>query len=630
MPMLVFIHANFKLDLTYLNVTFSEQNPWFKDEFSTEFSFPFDLYLDSELSKNSGFEAHYYASNNTIFNGYLDRDGLLIDATLKFQGRRGKIISAIINAGLENFPSFNKKLSELELEIKPVFDIIADADAVIQLGYPETNYNYPMVHTDKYDPESTDFNGFGKIINQFRNGSFVENELMIDTNLDKINNIMQPLPYLMYVVKKAIEHAGYTLAGDILNDVDFNRALVFRDGDYYNRSKADEIPFTFKNNEYDSVLYTKSRIEHVLFNKEITIAKKGDYIIFGSVYNLRYRYQDDFFTAKNATDVVIQIFKNNTEIYYNGIRGDNKPRKSIYRLNYNVDVDLPVTLEAGDKIRILKTEGRRDGTPSPTPDYPEAISLKLIPVRLRNPDGSPIISVLNLKEIDLNRVVPDMTVRDVITALKNLKNYDFSSNENVIYMNLIENKLDRNAAVDLTDYDIEEPQLDFHQDREFELSFTDGNSNPDYKYDSAIVNKSGITINGIKASEATNQIKIDLLPLPVITRNSITTAFSFDEQNSKLRLVFMNPVPEGGTPVAFQNNNVLIPAVVEFNFKNWLDFRINSEAYTWDFIISVERFREISIQTLVYAYGNYHVLSNIEKERLDHLWWRVNARSESL
>jgi hypothetical protein len=37
---------------------------------------------------------------------------------------------------------------------------------------------------------------------------------------------------------------------------------------------------------------------------------------------------------------------------------------------------------------------------SQSSDYPEAISLKLIPIRFRNQDGSPIISTLNLNEID--------------------------------------------------------------------------------------------------------------------------------------------------------------------------------------------------------------------------------------
>jgi hypothetical protein len=61
--MLVFIHANFKLDLTYLSVTFTEINQWFKDDFNRNI-YPFDLYLDSELSKNSGFQAHYNANQN--------------------------------------------------------------------------------------------------------------------------------------------------------------------------------------------------------------------------------------------------------------------------------------------------------------------------------------------------------------------------------------------------------------------------------------------------------------------------------------------------------------------------------------------------------------------------------------
>lgn len=629
--MLVFIHANFKLDLTYLNVTFSEQNPWFKDEFSTEISFPFDLYLDAEFSKNSGFEAHYNATDNkTIFYGYLDRDGQLIDAVLEFQGRKGKTISAVINAGLDNFPSFDKKLSELLLEIKPVADIIVDANEVMKLGYPDTNYNYPMIHTDKYDPTTADWNEFGKIINQYKNGAFVENELVPETNLDKINNIIQPLPYLIYVVKKAIEFAGYTLAGDILNDPDFNRALVWRDGDYYQRAEKEDTPFAFKNSEWNSSAYTKSNFEHVLFEKEITIDKKGDYIVFGSIYNLRYRYTDAFGTAHNASDISIIIYKNNDIIYQSGVSGNNKPSNTKYTLNYTVDIDLTVSLNIGDKIRIKKIEPRRDATPSQTPDYPEAIALKLIPIRFRNPDNSPIISVLNLTEIDLNKVVPDMTVRDVITALKNWKNYDFTSADKVISMNLIESKIDRSAAVDLIQYDVEEPELLFHEDREFELSFTDGDSHETYKYDSAIINKSGVIINGIAASDETNQIKIDALPLPVITRNSIATAFSFDEQTSKLRVVFMKPVPEGGTPVSFYNESVLIPTVVDVNFKNWLNFRISSNTWKWDFLISVEKFREISMQTLIYAYGNYHIFSDIEKERLDHLWWRINATTENI
>jgi hypothetical protein len=59
--MLVFIHANFKLDLTYLSVTFTEINQWFK--MISQQNIPLYLFY-SELSKNSGFQAHYNANQN--------------------------------------------------------------------------------------------------------------------------------------------------------------------------------------------------------------------------------------------------------------------------------------------------------------------------------------------------------------------------------------------------------------------------------------------------------------------------------------------------------------------------------------------------------------------------------------
>ncbi|NRT11547.1 hypothetical protein [Flavobacterium sp. 14A] len=628
--MLVFIHDNFKLDLTYLKVTFLEQNSWFQDDLSTEFSFPFDLYIDSDISRNSGFEAHYNSiKKQKTFLGYLDIDGDIVDAVLTFSGKKGKLISAVINSGIVGFPSFDMKLEELPLEQKAVPDIIDDALAVIFRSYPETNYNFPPVHTDKYDPTTDDWNGFGKIINQFKAGTFVKNELVPETNLDKINNIMQPLPYLMHVVQKAVNYAGYTLAGDILNDYEFNHALIFKDDDYYTRTTLEDVSLTYKNNEWNSEAYVKSDFTHVLFDKSVTIQNKGNYTLLGSAYCLRYRYKDYFGSSHNASDVSLKIYKNTTQIYNLDISGDNRG-SSKYTDNFTQEIDLDLELNAGDVIRIVKIEPRRDLDPSPTEDYPEAISLKLIPSRYLTADGTPIISVQNLKEINLNRLVPDMTVKDLITVLKNWHNYDFTTIGKVVYMNLIESKLDRAAAIDLRDFEIEEPEEVFHEDREFELSFADGLADTVYRYDFAIINKEGITINGASKNSDLKQIKIDALPLPVIFRNGITTAYNFNDEPSKLRIVFMRPIAPGGTPVCYHNANVLIPNVAQTKFKNWLDFRINSSSFRWDFIISAEKFKAIKIQTLIYAYDNYHVLDEIERERIDDLWWRITAKTESL
>jgi hypothetical protein len=635
--MLVFIHSSFKLDLTYLNVTFTEQNQWFKDDFSTEISFPFDLYLDSELSKNSGFQDHYNANNNqTSFSGILDKDGEIGDAILTFQGLKGKVISAIINAGLDNFPSFDKKLAELLLEKKLVSDIVANANSVITQGYPAVNYNFPMIHTAKYDPTTPDWNGFGKIINNYTAGSFLSN-IMVENNIDEIKNIMQPLPYLMHVVKTGIENAGYTLEGDILNDSDFNRALIFRDGNYYKKTSKEEIPFVYLNNQWDALAYINNGFQYVTFTKEITITKKGDYRLSGDVNSLVYsqRGSPDWLNNRHRCSKLDYDIDKVSQGVMTSLYGEHWGKEENGRNNLNVEVhtqsiDIPVSFEVGDILRITKTEPRRDYNPSITPDNPEAVSLRLTPTRYKNSDGSPILTVLNLNEIDLTKVVPDMTFRELIMILKNWKNYEFAAKDNVISMNLIENKLNRLVAKDISENDIEEPKRDFRDDRVYELSFADGKANETYRYDSVLIDKDGFTVTNYTEKSTTSPIKIDALPLPVVTKNGINTAYSYEDETSKLRIVFMNPVYSGTAPVSFLNKNVLIPNIYENNYKKWLDFRINSIAWNWEFIISVEKFREITIQSLIYAYSNYHVLAEIEKERLDKSWWRIVAKTESL
>lgn len=636
--MLVFIHANFKLDLTYLSVTFTEINQWFKDDFSTETSIPFDLYLDSELSKNSGFQSHFNANQNqTIFSGYLDNDGELKAAVLQFLSLKGNFISAVIKAGTDNFPSFDKKLSELNLETKTVENIMTDAVSVISKGYPETNYNFPMVHTDKYDPTSTEWNGFEKTINKYASGTFLSNTLDLETNIDSIRNIMQPLPYLMHIIQTGVNDAGFTLAGDILDDTDLQQALPFRDGEYYKQTAKQEIPLVYKNNEYDALDFENNSFQYVRFEKEIIIDKKGDYLLFGTIYSLIYSARKNpswSHKRYRCSSLEIEIVKISGGIT-TPLANFLQYREGAGTQNLNVEIketsiDVPVSFKSGDVLRIIKIEPKRDYTPSKTPDYPEAISLKLIPVRFRNPDGSPIISTLNINEINLKEVVPEMTFRDLIMIIKNWKNYEFIPVDNVIYMNRITQKLNRNSAVDFTDFDIEEPERLFHEDRQFELAFTDGKANEIYKYDSILVSKESVIVNNYTVKDSVNPIKIDALPLPVITRDNITTALSYEDATAKLRLVFMKPMPEGGTPTTFWNEKVLIPAVYETDFKDWLDFRINSLAWNWDFIISVEKFREINIQTLIYAYSNYHILSEIEKERLNSMFWRITAKTESL
>ena len=636
--MLRFIHSDFELDLTYLKVSFTDENQRFQDTLTKEITFPFDIDLHSDFVMLSGFSNHYNVQGNkTIFIGHLDRDGEIVRCALKIQQAKGHLASAIITTETNELTSFDKKLNELPLETAIVNDIVATAVSVIEKAYPETNYNFPMVHTDKYDPSSAEWNGFEKVINRYQEGVFVSSAIDEEFNIDIIRNIMQPLPYLMHILKVGFLESNLELAGDILEDQLLQKALMFRDGSYFKRLSAEAIPFRLENDEWQEEIYVRNGVTHVLFYKEITIERKGEYNVFGDIKSASYRATpfDEW-----GTDVKILLRKlsgSEEEILldFNQAAPNFPPEVlenqiTMFLKMRTHEIDELLSFEVGDKLAITKVEMRRNTLPPLTPDYPETCSLELLPVRYREADGTPILMVQNLNEIDLKRVVPEMTFRDLVTVLKNWFNYDFVPEAGLAIMNKIGPQLDRSGAADLSHLDIEEPMRTFHEDRTFELLFADGKSDENYKYDSIFVNAQGAVVNDYIKKDSTKQISIDALPLPIATRGSISTAHAFTDETSKLRILFYDPIIEGASPVAHEEPDALIPKVYENCFSDWLYFRTNSVGYEWDFVESVERFAGVSVNTMIYAFSNFHLFTEMERERVDPLFWRVTAKSESL
>lgn len=623
--MLQFLYNNFSLDLTNLKVTFTDVNPWFEEELSSEYSFPFNMPI-KDWQRISNYSNYNTAGLITSFVGKLYRDGDIIDATLKIQESKGEFISGIIYAGLDGLTVLDVQLKDLPLDVFNVINLKDHALEVIKKNYPDVNYNFPMIHTDKYDPDSNEFHNFEMIINKFGSGKFIENSLDLGSNIDNIRNIMQPLPYLMHVIEKGFSSFGFKLEGDILQDADFKKALIFRDGEYFETLKRENIPFRLSVTEWKLDAGIINGKPHVYYEKEIVIEKGGDYIIKGNVIHLL--YAGSFFQPACKTYANLSIISNITTNLYTVNVDPVVPVLENLTEIFNKDLDFTVTLKAGDKIRFDKIEPKRDSIPSETPDYPEAVSLEIIPIRYRNPDGSPIITMLDINQVDLKRVVPDMSFTDLISILRIWKNYGFIATGKTVRMDYIEKKIRRDQAKDLSDFDIEEPVRVFHDERSFELKFTDGGTNEKYKYDSIFVSKQAVSVNNYRTNKNTTSISIDALYYPVVDRNGVVTAHAFDDDTSKLRLVFFRAVPVAGSPVSFDNLNLSITKIYENYYSKWLNFRVNSIAYQWDFIISVEKFREIQMQSLVYAFKNYHILTEVEKERITQTHWRVSAKSE--
>ena len=163
------VHELFELDLTNFGLSFVEENQWYSDQYFTKYSFPFPFKLTEELLKIFGY---FLDDNNkfmqTKFNVVYYLGNKREIAVFEIESQVGLELEASVRYGFEEFPNWNKKLSELPLEVIPsasITNIFTHAKTIIPQKWPAVNYNYPQLFTEKYDTTVETWQSFQKTIN---------------------------------------------------------------------------------------------------------------------------------------------------------------------------------------------------------------------------------------------------------------------------------------------------------------------------------------------------------------------------------------------------------------------------------------------------------------------------------
>src|SRR5690606_24519770 len=127
----------------------------------------------------------------------------------------------------------------------------------VQHNYPTVNYNFPMVIAKGYeeDPAYSAFEGFYNYRKFYPNDSpppgidafpgNVVNHPDLVTKEQINTNLVLPFPYFLFVLRSAIEAAGYTLEGDILTDQDLIQALIVPSKKYIVANASEPIEWFF-------------------------------------------------------------------------------------------------------------------------------------------------------------------------------------------------------------------------------------------------------------------------------------------------------------------------------------------------------------------------------------------------
>lgn len=128
------------------------------------------------------------------------------------------------------------------------------------------NYNFPQIHVDKIDTEDDIWFAFEKIINNYKDGDFLRNSVDLETDTTYNRNIMQPLAYVLHILKVGFADAGYAFEGDIKTDDTFKKLCVYADATYYTTFEQESINIIQSSSDGEIVYVPPRQVGHTLVN----------------------------------------------------------------------------------------------------------------------------------------------------------------------------------------------------------------------------------------------------------------------------------------------------------------------------------------------------------------------------
>ncbi|MEF9919319.1 MAG: hypothetical protein RR790_08675, partial [Eubacterium sp.] len=506
---------------------------------------------------------------DVVVEGLLFHENKTFKAKLTIESTEGNVLVGQIDYGLEEIPNYEKKLSELPLEKFEVPDIYAFAETILQKKWPQTNFNFPRIFTNRYGSDDVwdAFNGY-------YNDTVVENGLpkfkknYIDGSGNIFNvNIMHPCPHPIYLLKVGFKDAGFDLLGDILSDPDLQQRYVFSGTEYFTMKSQTKLvaqanQMDYYHDEPANLLingYTY-KMRRRRYSREFQNLKPGNYKVQGS-----FRIQSFYGT------IICKIIANGSTIWEH----NQYYSQGFLDKLFPVDITIPLN-QTSNNISFFV-----DYIPlNPDSSDYDVIGFQATSDVLTNENASSEDTkvVNNVNEINLVRAVPEITFGDYVNCIKRWFNYDLEVEGTKIYMN----RLGKNEPTNIqnfTEFAVKNPKKTFLQKRSFLIKFPEMDA--PYKMDSMYYDHKGQKINGLKKDDTT-EIEINGYPLPVAKpkEESEATAIDVLQASDVVGLVYYDGLVNG------QNNSKHVPGcahpeLFQKNFLTFLRQRTTGRGYSW-------------------------------------------------
>ena len=603
-----FITEDFEIDLSDSKIGVTEENPRFKDSFWTKYSLPFEVNMDRNFISKLGHYSSLYAKGLKRFHeGYHIFEGKMLKGKLEILDIQGNTLKCQIDSGFEELPNFDKQLADLPLLKLNVPDIYLHAEEVCKKKYPEVSYNFPKLITDEFDLDSEAYKYFDGIINNrfIRDGVwfFPRNEVVNNQNVAN-RNIIHPLPYLLYVLEIGFLDAGFILDGDILNDTVLQQRVIYSGSDYF--TTGDQK--SFKGNIYDLDYTAFTTGYQTTYSKKVYINAPGKYRILG-----RFLLEEGELFTISIPGIIHADYATNTSVLELSAENENTREFEVSIEQALAGVTVEFIFKGTAKNNEYDTDGNNIGVGQ----------YAINPIRTYSLDGEPIPFLFNENKVDLTRAVPEMSFGELVTMVKNWRNYDLVFDGSRIYMNKI--KIDRSVdPVDFTDFEIEKPLRKFTDKQSFIIKFP---SNDLADFDNIYFDENGYVLNGLPNSN-TSEITINGFANPLATFRGTTSAKVINDSNV-LQLINYDGLNASGLNHA-TNPEGLHGVVLAEELKPWFVNRVTSLGFQWTVIVPKYKVRNIDIRTEVYCYGKRQWFKTITKNQLTPDVYSIEFVTEGL
>lgn len=601
----------FEIPLHDSDFTFVEENPRFKDTFWTNYTLPIDIEYTRDFLSKFG---HYSSLNAKDLKRYHEGvhlfEGKPRKAKLEIMEFRKDSIKIQIDSGFETLPNFDKKLENLPLLDITVDDIYNHANEVVHKKYPETNYNFPKLYTDEHNLDSEEWKYFDSFINnrayyESSNGkAFLRNRL--ENEMDVYNkNIIHPLPYLLYVLKVGFADAGFRLEGEILEDRYLKQRLIWSGKPYYNTGDQKEHKAYIYHEDFFNTNSSNGNITGE-WRKKIRIESPGKYKVVLDLELDSQKTANIVVSSKNIA--ALSVSKN---LYFNHNSKNQNFEIDITEDEAILGAEIQFDYNGYHPKNAKNAEGKNIGT----------ARIQINPKRLHTKEGQPIPYVFNEDKVRLKKAMPDMTFGELVTTIKNLRNYDLQFDGNRVTMNVI--RLAESDILDFRTFEVADPQRMFNDKAYFNIKFPEHET---VELQNIFFDENGYHLNKKNIPETATEISINTFTLPLVMFRGSYTAKAYND--SALMLVYYDGLNQYGDNHATNPAGLTDETVAE-HLKPWYMNRLTNYSYKWTFIVEKNKLRKFDIRSEIFCYGKRHLIKSWTKRSLTETLYSVEIETET-